>query len=874
MPSVDSRYSSKTLFTSSSRNFKTIKFEDTTAAQPPRIAVPQGKFTRPASIKPSSVSIAKSKVSPGSSVRSSVLKRRSQFSEDVRRDSGMAPTISTMGHESVAEPVEQHPQANGAAHSIPAIHLNDEPQDDAQDKIAQSDKQQADCGSQAYEEPPEVSHQDATVGEEIPHEHFTGISTEIPTGDFDDPFASDEITFSKRGSVLWSGKKANAASNAMAEEGRRQVSKDSSGSTHRFSSITLSPAMSRAQSRMSFDDRRLSQRVRSMYDFGDEKIGELSERPLSELIERNPDLDHASGDDTVGELPRIGSPRLGHYGDDSSSMKRSSSALSRRSSFIKKEPWEVAGGIEDWRDVESGDVDRYGFIKSQKKHQRSRGTSMGSTTISEEPERPGTQGSNSQKAPAAVPRPRKLRRPPYNSANRSSVASGGSRTGNLHPGRENTPSVASSRSMLSIATSVSALNRSSHQNRGRSWANEAPTMLTSQLDPHENAARALNEPVATASTPLERKREVKWEKMAKRSSQAHRSQSATQSAPVVGGGATYYFDRSNPKVISRTWKGIPNRWRSAAWHSFLTSSAKNQFGRDLVPDDILIDRFHALQSLDCIFDPQIDLDVPRTIGDHIMFRARYRGGQRLLFRVLRALALQFPTSGYVQGMAPLVATLLCYYDEEQAFVMGVRMWECRGLKLLYSPGFQGLFTGLADFEKNWLSAMGVRVRDKLQEHGVTTSAYGTKWYLTLFCYTLPYEVQLRVWDVYMLLGEPSKKSRHQKKPKVVHVADNGSKKDGTKSKAVKEVKKSALKDDDEEPVVEVEVPEGQFDCLHAVSAALIDALQPTLLDTDFDAVMQALTSHIPIGKADVLMSVARREWAERKKRARGHFWSL
>ena len=99
---------------------------------------------------------------------------------------------------------------------------------------------------------------------------------------------------------------------------------------------------------------------------------------------------------------------------------------------------------------------------------------------------------------------------------------------------------------------------------------------------------------------------------------------------------------------------------------------------------------------------QIDLDVPRTINRHIMFRRRYRGGQRLLFRVLHSLSIYFPETGYVQGMASLAATLLCYFDEEKCFVMLVRMWQLRGLDRLYGPGFEGLMAALREFETGWL----------------------------------------------------------------------------------------------------------------------------------------------------------------------------
>jgi hypothetical protein len=93
-----------------------------------------------------------------------------------------------------------------------------------------------------------------------------------------------------------------------------------------------------------------------------------------------------------------------------------------------------------------------------------------------------------------------------------------------------------------------------------------------------------------------------------------------------------------------------------------------------------------------------------------MFRRRYRGGQRLLFRVLHAISLYFPVTGYVQGMASLAATLLCYYDEEQCFVMMVRLWRYRGLERLYHPGFGGLMAALQDFEMRWLAGMDVAAK--------------------------------------------------------------------------------------------------------------------------------------------------------------------
>ena len=66
------------------------------------------------------------------------------------------------------------------------------------------------------------------------------------------------------------------------------------------------------------------------------------------------------------------------------------------------------------------------------------------------------------------------------------------------------------------------------------------------------------------------------------------------------------------------------------------------------------------------------------------------------------MSLYFPETGYVQGMASLAATLLCYYDEENTFVMLARVWQLRGLKHLYESGFGGLMDALEQFERDWL----------------------------------------------------------------------------------------------------------------------------------------------------------------------------
>jgi len=347
-------------------------------------------------------------------------------------------------------------------------------------------------------------------------------------------------------------------------------------------------------------------------------------------------------------------------------------------------------------------------------------------------------------------------------------------------------------------------------NRDRRLRDKASDMLKLPPGLAEVAEQQEGGRAALAMKAKEIERNDKWRKMAK-----------VVQAGADKGGMLFEFDTRDPKLISRTWKGIPDRWRATAWYSFLAASAKAVDGSP--SEEELITSFYELQAEGSAEDVQIDVDVPRTINRHIMFRRRYRGGQRLLFRVLHAMSLYLPDTGYVQGMAALAATLLCYYEEDRAFVMLVRLWMLRGLERLYEAGFSGLMEALDDFEQNWLC--GGDVAKQLEDMCITSTAYGTRWYLTLFNYSLPFPAQLRVWDVFMLLGDKSYSSSP---------TSNFS---------------------------------GDLDVLHATSAALIDATREILLDSDFENAMKVLTSWIPIKDEELLMRVAKSEYKMRKKRA-------
>ncbi|KAL8376166.1 hypothetical protein RB595_007327 [Gaeumannomyces hyphopodioides] len=741
-----------------------------------------------------------------------------------------------MDEADVAPPAAENPPSSPSAGGD-AASLS--PQSRGSSSPAMSQKGQLPgLGSGANEDPcpPSPSHSHA----QFDTSEFLPITTDIPTDSLlEDDFLT-QLTFSHRGSVMFGGKRAVGKPRPPPQSAPPPVMEPAAPSTTIASAAVAvavappspatvagtappTPSSSRAgptadgstQSSppapapkmmempniriLAVDMERESQKVRSLYG-PDEEEGGLVDGGLGSSFDDRPepaaevpsdgDVNAASrspaGDSLSPNRPIANTPR-----------PTSSSSL-LRDNLVKRE-FELAGGIEDWEDVDGADVDRFGFISPNPRRTESRGEGAGS-----QPQQ-------------STPRKRNVL------VKRTDAAVYGS---TLSPGRGPTRKV-SARSLNTQASEFSTTSRRSGRssvraaanllphNRDRRLMDEAGAMLTLAPGLSDIVEDEQVEKISEAFKRKEWERTEKWRKMAK----------VSQKGQSSGQGMEFHFDPKNAKVIDRTWKGIPDCWRAAAWYSFLTASAR-QHGSNTT-DEQLAAEFQRLQDVSSADDTQIDLDVPRTINRHIMFRRRYRGGQRLLFRVLHALSLHFPETGYVQGMASLAATLLCYYDEEKAFIMLVLMWRFRGLERLYEPGFGSLMTALKDFETDWLRDK--EVAHKLTELCIDPTAYATRWYLTLFNLSVPFPAQLRVWDVFMLLGEPSPPNT------------------GAESS--------------EAPM--------NLDILHAAAAALIHALAEVLLDSDFENAMKALTSWVPIKDEELLMKITRAEWKHRqgKKKA-------
>ncbi|WWC63189.1 uncharacterized protein I303_105789 [Kwoniella dejecticola CBS 10117] len=210
------------------------------------------------------------------------------------------------------------------------------------------------------------------------------------------------------------------------------------------------------------------------------------------------------------------------------------------------------------------------------------------------------------------------------------------------------------------------------------------------------------------------------------------------------------------KLDRRVYKGIPDRWRMAAWWTLAQeqtekvarSKGKGRASRSA--EDIENDYKNTVE-LPSTFDVQIDLDVPRTISGHTMFVTRYGAGQRNLWHVLHCFSQVCETCGYVQGMGPIAATLLCYFDPERAYTLLVRLHDVYGMHEIFEPGFPGLLEAFYVQERlmEWLMP---DLYQSFQRNMISSSSWGTKWYITLFVNTVPFSQQLRLWDALWLDG--------------------------------------------------------------------------------------------------------------------------
>lgn len=201
---------------------------------------------------------------------------------------------------------------------------------------------------------------------------------------------------------------------------------------------------------------------------------------------------------------------------------------------------------------------------------------------------------------------------------------------------------------------------------------------------------------------------------------------------------------SKTVLLHRLFKGVPDTLRKSVWVLLLPEQDQSAEA-----DGLLSQLFSAKPSG---FERQIDVDIVRTLRDHVLFRDRYSVGQQRLFRILVAFANKHPQIGYCQGMSTVAGVLLVYYAEQQAFSVFCRLFEQHNLSQLYGNGFPLLFE-LFWIQEQLMEKFIPSVLRHFKNYNInlTTNLYATKWYLSLFlCFPQP--IAMRVWDLMFWAG--------------------------------------------------------------------------------------------------------------------------
>ncbi|CAD5211056.1 unnamed protein product [Bursaphelenchus okinawaensis] len=207
--------------------------------------------------------------------------------------------------------------------------------------------------------------------------------------------------------------------------------------------------------------------------------------------------------------------------------------------------------------------------------------------------------------------------------------------------------------------------------------------------------------------------------------------------------------REPTKMRERIWKGIPESYRIRAWSKMLhIEEYKN--GNEKVYQELLVRGQLLSKEV-----KQIDLDVNRTYRDNVAFMKRYDISQKRLFQILTAYSMYNTEVGYCQGMNHIVALLIMYMsDDEDAF------WGLHSLlankKYTMHGFFVPSFPKLRKFEDHFLNRVLPKYAPKVHKHFeklMLPPIYLPKWWFGCFLDRVPFKLVLRIWDVFLFLGD-------------------------------------------------------------------------------------------------------------------------
>ncbi|GAA0140114.1 GTPase-activating protein [Lithospermum erythrorhizon] len=215
----------------------------------------------------------------------------------------------------------------------------------------------------------------------------------------------------------------------------------------------------------------------------------------------------------------------------------------------------------------------------------------------------------------------------------------------------------------------------------------------------------------------------------------------------VGGSDWKHYVRRKPHIVKRRIrKGIPDCLRGFVWQ--LISGSRDLLLMNPGVYEQLVIYETSTSELDII------RDISRTFPSHVFFQQRHGPGQRSLYNVLKAYSVYDRDVGYVQGMGFVAGLLLLYMSEEDAFWLLVALLKgavhapMEGMYLVGLPLVQQYLFQFENLVKAFLPKLG----EHFSEEMINPSMYASQWFITVFAYSFPFPLAIRIWDVFLSEG--------------------------------------------------------------------------------------------------------------------------
>ncbi len=361
------------------------------------------------------------------------------------------------------------------------------------------------------------------------------ISTDIPSATLFGDESLSQMSFSKRGSILLGGARANRG-----VKGHARLKSEQEG-MRRIGPVQVEPP---CQRQLSADEETLSRQVRSMYEQPNssnaDRVDGMRSREVVVMNGNGNGMDEAGMLTPHGGSPRVDGPRTASQPSVYSDALETPTSTTETTPVINgRYEADEPGGLEDWEDLEGGDVDRYGFILTRGRSTRLSTSNSNQTSRALEPQRPQRVSTLLHLASETPRRNRALRKTASPRTNGLVTPQSRSR----QPSERSmgvASSVQSDRSGMSWTLSASPFRSAAqrfHTNRNKRFLAEAGDMLTlppGSVDQTEKGRAVKKDPQLKEK---ENERADKWWKMAKVVSKAE-----------DGRGMVFDFDTRDPKV--------------------------------------------------------------------------------------------------------------------------------------------------------------------------------------------------------------------------------------------------------------------------------------------------------------------------------------